>query len=287
MKHQKPVFLIALIALIGFFSTVTLAQERAMLIEKLYKDSGLEPMVNALPISIAQGIEGQKSAISQGQDLPDKFWQLLLERISEDFSAENIKRVMLDDLDNGLTDQEIKANLDWSQTQLGKKAKQLSESVYSDEGVAKLNQCMLKPGLNPPDENRVEQVEALNELLKATELTMEMVKITQIASATAANLSLPKHLQMPTQQINEQINGLVDPMHEQMRSLTLTSYYCIFESFSNEEMDDYLVELEKPHSQSFYQAIVKGLKQSFYNGTFNFGESVVEISKQLADFREL
>jgi len=183
--------------------------------------------------------------------------------------------------------QGIEKNLEWSNTPLGKKTKQLLESVYSDEGTVALDQCLAALATSPPDAARMKQVQALDELVQGTELNLEIIKIMQSAIATAANLSLPKQHQMPAEQINQQINSLIDPMRGELKAYTQSSYVCMYKPLSNGELDSFLSELEQPHADRFYQAMVKGIRQAFFNSSFAFGKSVAEISRQLEDQNEI
>ena len=130
-------------------------------------------------------------------------------------------------------------------------------------------------------------MKSLDESLQATEVGLELIKTMQVAIATAGNLSLPTQLHLPIEEIAEPFDLFIDTLREQLRSYTESSYVCIFESLSNDEMGSYLAELETPHATSFYQAMVKGLKQAVFNSSFQFGESVVEISELLEDHQEI
>jgi len=46
-------------------------------------------------------------------------------------SADGMKRVIMEDLKDGLTEEEISKNIEWLSTPLGKKTKRISETVYS------------------------------------------------------------------------------------------------------------------------------------------------------------
>ena len=270
-----------------FVSSVALAEDESAILEKLYVDSGLEILIDYLPASVSQAIEAEKTTIAPEDRVPEEFWQLLLEKVADDFSPEQMKRVIFEDLRDGMTDEEINKNIDWVNTPLGKKTKRISETVYSVEGAANLEKCISELGVNPPSDLRSQQVKSLDESLQATEVGLELIKTMQVAIATAGNLSLPTQLHLPIEEIAEPFDLFIDTLREQLRSYTESSYVCIFESLSNDEMGSYLAELETPHATSFYQAMVKGLKQAVFNSSFQFGESVVEISELLEDHQEI
>jgi len=281
------------IALSGFMSSVALAEDKSAILEKLYVDSGLELLINFLPISVREGIENERASIAPDDSVPEEFWNYLLDKVEVDFSADGMKRVIMEDLKDGMTDEEIRKNIEWLNTPLGKKTKQISETVYSTEGSEKLDKCISELATNsngdtdPNTERRVEQVKALDELLQSTEVGLELIKTMQVAIATAGNLSLPNQLHLPIEEIAEPFDLFIDTIRQQLKAYTQSSYICIFESLSNAEMNSYITELETPHSTSFYEAMVKGLRQAFFNSSFAFGESVVEISKQLEDHQEI
>lgn len=277
----------ACIVLSVFVSSVALAEDESAILEKLYVDSGLEILIDYLPASVSQAIEAEKTTIAPEDRVPEEFWQLLLEKVADDFSPEQMKRVIFEDLRDGMTDEEINKNIDWVNTPLGKKTKRISETVYSVEGAANLEKCISELGVNPPSDLRSQQVKSLDESLQATEVGLELIKTMQVAIATAGNLSLPTQLHLPIEEIAEPFDLFIDTLREQLRSYTESSYVCIFESLSNDEMGSYLAELETPHATSFYQAMVKGLKQAVFNSSFQFGESVVEISELLEDHQEI
>ena len=284
---MKLLKIVSCIVLTGALSSLALADGQSAKLEKLYVDSGLELMINYMPSNIRQSIESEKSTIAPGENVPDEFWDLLLERVEDDFSPRDMKRVLMEDLAEGMTDQEIDKNLEWSNTSIGIKAKGLIEAVYSDEGTIALEQCMAGLAATPPAQDRMQQVRTLDELAQGTEFNLEIIKIMQSAIMTAANLSLPSQQQIPAEQINQQIDRLIDPIQGQLATYTQSSYICIFKPLSNDEMDLYLAELKEPHADRFYKAMVKGLKQAFFNGSFAFGKSVAQISRQLQDHQEI
>ncbi len=290
MKFLKT---IGCLVLSGFISSVALADTHSSTLEKLYVDSGLELLINSLPVSVRQSIESDKTTIAPDESVPEEYWQYLLEKVDVDFSADGMKRVIMEDLKDGLTEEEISKNIEWLSTPLGKKTKRISETVYSTEGAEDLDKCIADletssdADINPNAQQRVQQVKTLDELLQSTEVGLELIKTMQVAIATAGNLSLPSQLHLPIEEIAEPFDLFIDTIRKQLKAYTLSSYICIFDSLSNTEMDNYITELETPHATSFYKAMVKGLRQAFFNSSFAFGESVVKMSKQLEDHQEI
>ena len=137
-----------------FVSSVALAEDESAILEKLYVDSGLEILIDYLPASVSQAIEAEKTTIAPEDRVPEEFWQLLLEKVADDFSPEQMKSVIFEDLRDGMTDEEINKNIDWVNTPLGKKTKRISETVYSVEGAANLEKCISELGVNPPSDLR-------------------------------------------------------------------------------------------------------------------------------------
>jgi len=52
--------IVGFIALSGIFSSLALADDESLKLEKLYVDSGLEILINYMPTSVKQGIENEK-----------------------------------------------------------------------------------------------------------------------------------------------------------------------------------------------------------------------------------
>ena len=84
-----------------------------------------------------------------------------------------------------LTDQDLIAALEWLDSPIGRKFSELEEASSTPEAVGRIGEFVAQMQNSPPSKERIETLQTLDSLIRASETSVEMLLSMQVALAAA------------------------------------------------------------------------------------------------------
>ena len=130
-------------------------------------------------------------AESQNKQKPEVF-AIVSKVMSESYKAETMYQVVLGNLIANFDMNHYTALLNWLHSPLSKKMSQLEEQASTPEALQEMREFAAKLQYNPPSQERIALVQALDEAVGGTNLSIEMITLTNLQMYKAFETAIPE-----------------------------------------------------------------------------------------------
>jgi hypothetical protein len=234
--------------------------------------SPVDDIVARYPAMMSQGIrEGLKR---RGQ-LPPMVADTIGNVVSNSFSAADIERQIITDLQKQLTDAQLGAVQDWYETPVGRKIS--AAEIAASEPSAWQQIQARAPDLNSKYKGtrKAEMFDRFDRASRATESAVDTTIAVQLGLATAMAAFSPDSENYD--QLRQRIEGQRSLLTGVVGQQVYDSYLYTYENIGAQEMDLYLGFLESPAGAAFSKVVTNSIQQAIT-------DPIESIGKQMSRF---
>ena len=242
---------VCLFASLFFVASASASAEKALLLDRIYDQAGLERQLDWLHDSMT--LPAQRYAIPE--PVIDTVNQVVKIRYSVDFFRTSMKLT----LDEALTMAELAQLIDWFESPLGQKILALEAEANKPESRAQMT-AYIKETLSDaaPREDRVRLIEELMTTLDTVELSTELTASATLGAQRMLHEVMPVNQQSHALSVEER-SHIQAKMTVAMRDILLYTY----RSLPDDELQQYLDFARKSAMQNFQRGQIQALSRMF------------------------
>lgn len=271
MKNHTFKFLI--VVLMSSLCSICVASTQTNSLDRVLRLSGLTKQVGEFPGLVKAGfIQG----IQQGAPLPENEVELILDSADRAIVPSTILDEIRGSLKYSLSEREIQTLLKWYESEIGKRITAAEEEASTPEAYELMinsAQEMLE------DSERVEVAARLDELLGATDMTMDIQKMSGLAVYSAIMTAMAPEQELNPEAFQSQMAEMEPQMRENVRQLVLVSFIYSYQQIDDDSLAEYEAFLNLPVSQKFNSAVVTGLNRGFTQAVSRWASDIALIMK--------
>ncbi len=244
------------------------------LIQELYIKSGLEKQMEQLPLVIQADFDQAVREDQRLQRLPKGLTSAISALSREAFAPESLKAIVLPELREKLTVQDLKGVLKWLDSPLGKNCTRLEEAASTPDAQAEIQQYAAGIKNSPPTAARLAVLRKLDAAVQGTESSVEIVINSQVAVALAVNATLPVEQQKPLNDIKREMEKIRPQVEAAMRVQTLISSLYTYRSLTETQIQQYNKFLTSPAGSKYTLVGTAALNKAFLDGSIKWGRAI-------------
>ncbi|MBW2072990.1 MAG: DUF2059 domain-containing protein [Deltaproteobacteria bacterium] len=244
------------------------------LMNELYVKSGMEKQVEQFPLIIQAGFDQAVARDEHLQRLPQNITADIRRLIKQSFTEELFKKTMLEEVATEMSRADIKQVLQWLDSPLGKKCRQLEEAATTPEILNEIQAYAIKMQESPPSKARLRLVQEFDAVTQATEANVTISMNTQFAVTAAIVATLPPEAQIPPDEIMGELEKVRADLKAMLRPQVIMSILYTYRTLSDDELERY-IEFSKSRVGSKYQKVtISGFKKALTDGAIRWGHSI-------------
>jgi len=251
-------------------------------VQELYVKSGMEKQTEQLPSMMQAVMDQPSSEDDQLRKLPRNVLSVMRASIPRAFAPERLKEVMLAELTDKLSDQDIKELLQWFDSPLGKKCTQVEEAASTAAAQAEMKKFAAGLQSSPPTEERLKVLRELDSAAKITESAIEMAINTQVAFALGVIATLPLEQQKRPDDVARDLEETRPEVEAAVRSEIFISDLFTYRSLSEAEIKQYTGFAKSPAGSKFNLVGTAALKKAMNEGAVKWGQLIGDAIKEMA-----
>ncbi len=267
------------------FSSLTVSAQgpEKDLAHEIYIRSGLEEQLRQLPFAIHAGFFQAVNQDNQSLRIPiPREVYLSIERlIAESFAAENIKEIVLGEIETQMSIDEMRRLLNWLDSPFGKKCTQLEKAASTPDAEAVIQKYSIYLQKFPPSPSLLKRMQELESASKTTENIIEIGLNTQLAIITALAKSFPTVEKRSIPEIMEEIEKHRPQFEAEAYQQVINRFLYTYRFLSNSELEQY-IEFSKSNIGIKYEdSIYTGLNKALIDGSTKLGYSIEDVYKDV------
>ncbi|KPP99957.1 DUF2059 domain-containing protein [Marinobacter sp. HL-58] len=241
------------------------------LADSVLRASPIDEIVAQYPAMMSQGV---REGLKQSGRVEPFVANTVSSVVSNAFSPEEIRAQVVEDLDQGLDDQQLNSVLSWYETPLAEKISRME--VAASRPAAWKQVEAAAAGLQEKYEGSERETlfERFDRAARATESTVDTTVAVQLglASAMAAfNGNKGASFEQLQQKIESQ-RGMLRGMVAQQ---VYTGYLYTYQQLSNSELKDYIEFLESDAGSAFTRVVTNSIQRSITEPVESVGSQLV------------
>lgn len=231
--------------------------------------SPIDDIVDRYPAMMAEGI---REGLKRSQQLPPMVAETIGYVVTNSFSAADIERQIVENLERDLTEKQLEAVQSWYETPVAKKIS-TAEVAASDPAAWKHIQARA-PELNKKYKrtDRAQLFERFDRAARATESAVDTTIAVQLglATAMAAFSDDSDNYDALKQKIESQRGNIRDVVERQVYD----SYLHTYEKISAQEMGLYIDFLESGSGSAFSKTVTQSIQQAITDPIESIGNQM-------------
>lgn len=228
------------------------------------------------------GINGQIGQISEhidaglqqgGDSLPADALQTLGDIMRQQFAADKLKQSIRAQLQQNLSDKDIRAVLAWLETPLGKKitAQEIAaSSVQAHQDVQDTIDKLLS------DSDRFALIRQLDAATGASQATLAMTLNMQKAMMYGMMSAAPGSVS--EQQVQQMIQAIEPQLRSQMELMVVASMTYTYRELSDDEINQYIAFASSQAGKNYHQAFTEALSAAMAEAGDAVGREIVKLT---------
>ncbi len=209
--------------------------DKIKIVEEILELSGTKKQIENFPSLVEVQLAGYKN-----KQKPEIF-EIVSKVMSESYKAETMYQVVLDNLIANFDKNHYAALLNWLRSPLSRKMSQLEEQASTSEALQEMREFAAKLQYSPPLQERVALAQALDEAIGGTNLSIEMITLTNLQMYKAFETVILETQRIKEDNWEEKLKSSLKAQLEQpIKQNTLTSFLYIYRSVSDEELREYI-----------------------------------------------
>lgn len=271
MKKQTPKFLF--VVFISLFCSLCMASTKENNLDKLFLLSGITKQVSELPGLVKTGfIQG----VQQGTAISENEISLMLESADKTILPSVILDEIKYSLEKSLSNEDIESLLKWYESDIGESITAAEEKASTPEAY---QQMMNSAQQLLENTKRVEVAARLDELLGATDMTMEIQKFSGVAIYSAIVTAMAPDQELNIDAYKSQMAAVEPQMRANIQQLVIVSFVYSYQQIDDDSLAKYETFLNRSVTKNFNNSTIKGLSRGFEKVVANWANDIAAILK--------
>ncbi|MBB3699827.1 hypothetical protein KMW28_01830 [Flammeovirga yaeyamensis] len=267
--HSRRV-IFGLIALL-FCTQFSFAQSSKATVQELFKVSGIEGQFESVDQLVENQLQQSKATMSPEEHA--KLEKILKSSLNAELLTNSFEEYYL----KNCSEEKLKAVIKLYDNPLVEKAKQGEIASKDPAKESEMMTFFQNMGTNPPSQERIMLIGALNEELGTTEMTASLMKSMMSAIFKGANSMAPENEKLTDEQMKAQANQAFPPMVMQQLQQQMIAYsFYMYKDLSDEELKEYTKVWASEDGKYFTGNTIKALSYSFEKVGESMGKSIVK-----------
>lgn len=279
MKYQKFRFLFAVF--ISLFCSLSLASPNESNLERLFLLSGITKQVGEFPGLVKAGF---MQGVQQGASIPENEISLMLDSADKTI----LPSVILDEiqlsLEKSLSNEDVETLLKWYESDIGKSITSAEENASTPEAYQNMINSAQQLLTNT---KRVEVATRLDELIGATDITMEMQEFSGMAVYSAIMTAMAPDQELNIDAYKSQVAAMEHQMRANIQQLVIVSFVYSYQHIDDDSLAKYEDFLNRPITKKFNESVIKGLNRGFEKVVASWASDLASILKNQANKQRL
>lgn len=235
--------------------------------------SGLTKQVNEFPGLIKTGMI---QARQQGAAIPEDLFNEMLKSVDTSILPKEILEKISSSLKKSIREDEINRLLVWYESDLGRKITLAEEKASTPESY----QLMISEAKTLlADSKRVEFAKRLDKLIGATEITMNLQKISGIAVYSAIMKAVSPDQPINIDEYKSQMLSIEPKMRANTEQLVIISFVYSYKTFDDKSLEKYESFLNEPTTVKFNNAVVESFNKGLETSISKWADKIGVIFK--------
>ena len=166
--------------------------EKNPLVQELFAKSGLDQLIERLPMIVQQGLHQAFAQDENLKKLPAQTLEEIMDAAASAYESQKLRNIMLRSFAGKMDDAEIRSVIQWLDSPTGVKCTDLEKQSLTAEAFQELSRFAEEIQKKPPRPERLKLIGELDRATKATATSVEIFINSNLAVATAVTLSLPQ-----------------------------------------------------------------------------------------------
>jgi hypothetical protein len=205
----------------------------------------------------------------------------LREQILVSFAPQDLKKIIIGEIQEQLTLQEINIALDWLYSSTGRKCTALEEVASTSESYAEMQLLFTKMQNSSLPEDRLNLYQQLDSAIKATETSVEIALSTQIAIASAIVAVFPREEQITLTDIKAEVEKERPQIETSVKSQAVIYFFYTYRNLTKAELEEYINFARSPAGSKYHVALSAGLQKALFDSNLKWGRAIADILKKL------
>ncbi|ANQ50212.1 hypothetical protein MY04_2844 [Flammeovirga sp. MY04] len=254
-----------------FCTQFSFAQSSKATVQELFKVSGIEGQFESVDQMVEAQLQQSKAAMST-EDYA-KFEKIMKSSLNAQMLSNAFEEYYM----KNCSEEKLKAAIKLYDNPLVEKAKQGEIASKDPSKQAEQMTFFQDMGTNPPSQERILLIGALNEELGTVEMTENLMKSMMLSILKGANSMAPANEKLTEEQMQAQANQAFPPMIMQQLQQQMIAYsFYMYKDLSDEELKEYTTVWASEEGKYFTENTIKAFTYSFEKVGENMAKAMVK-----------
>lgn len=277
---------ILFLLLVGVFPAGSQADKNP-LVQELFAKSGLDQLVERLPMIVQQGLHQAFAQDENLKKLPAQTFQEIMDAAASAYESQKLMNIMLRSFAGKMDDAEIRSVIQWLDSPTGVKCTDLEKQSLTAEAFQELPRFAEEIRKKPPRPERLNLIGELDRATRATATSVEIFINSNLAVATAVTLSLPQESSMLLSEFKKKLEAGKAAIEKTLQEQTRVSLLYTYRSLSDSELKEYIDVADSPAGSKFNAAGIEAFQKAMVEGGVDFGRGVAKVFENMSKKREI
>ncbi len=244
------------------------------LIEEVLELSGAKKQIEQIPDIV-------NAQVAQRQmEVDSKVYEKISKIMTESYKAITLYQDVVNYFKNNFNQSYTLIILEWLKLPLSQKMSRL-EVQASAEAMQEMRNFAAQLQYTPPKQERLALVQRLDEVVSATDLSIEMNLASFRGLAKAIDPTLPPEKRLQPGELEKLCNKMKAQLQLPLKNNTLVAFLYTYRSVSDEELNTYIDFWESDAGKWFNQISSEAIMEAMVKAAEEVGNQMVLLMKQL------
>jgi len=233
--------------------------------------SGISRQVEEFPRLIKEGMLQSKQT---GNNIKDDTFNAMLATVDDSLNTSAMLEEIGRKLGPTLNNDETKVVLSWYESRPGKLITAAEEHASTPEAY---NEMIQQSDLLMKDRRRIDYARSLDELLGATQFTLDLHTHTQLAVISAFSSALEPDTQTQLEIYKAQVKQQVESLRTDIEQFVILSFLYSYQAIGDDDLKRYREFLETPEARTFNRVTMQGISETLQRAIAVLAKRIAEI----------
>ena len=277
---------ILFLLLVGAFPADSQADKNP-LVQELFAKSGLDQLIERLPMIVQQGLHQAFAQDENLKKLPAQTFQEIMDAAASAYESQKLRNIMLRSFAGKMDDAEIRSVIQWLDSPTGVKCTDLEKQSLTAEAFQELSRFAEEIQKKPPRPERLKLIGELDRATKATATSVEIFINSNLAVATAVTLSLPQENSTLLSEFKKKLETGKAAIENALQEQTRISLLYTYRSLSDREIKEYIDIATSPAGSKFNAVGIEAFQKAMVDGGMDFGQAVASVFRTVNQKKEI
>lgn len=271
----KKVLLLSIILIVNVCSFSYAQYDQNTLIAEVLELSGAKKQVEQIPDIV-------NAQLTQRQmEVKPEVYEKVSRIMAESYKANTLYQDVVNYFKNNFDQNRLLVILEWLQSPLSQKMSRLEIQASTAEAMQEMRNFAAQLQYTPPRQERLALVQRFDEVVGATEMSIEMSLASFRGLAKAIDPTLPPEKRLQEGQLEQLCNQMKAQLQMPLKNSTLVSFLYTYRSVSDEELNTYIDFWESDTGKWFNRVSSEAVMEAMTKAAEGAGNQMVILMKQL------